>query len=191
VNPHSTYQRRDFLVGAGGFAFLSLFGTAYAGSEKTLQPARRVVTGVNSKGKSTVISDGPVPAEARFSKPGEASGCDLWVENAVPVNLDDEGDPMADYSMQAWPDPGGVIVRTATWEPGFSYPMHRSDTIDFLFVISGQLELILEDGSTVLQPGNCVVQRGTNHAWRVVGSEPCTFAGLLLSAETRVQNSND
>jgi len=126
-----------------------------------------------------------VPAAARFSKPGESSGCDLWLESAVPVNTFDQGDPMADYSMQAWPPLGGVIARTATWEPGFSFPMHRSDTIDFVFVISGQLELILEDGSTVLESGDCVVQRGTNHAWRVVGTEPCTIAAVLLSADTR------
>jgi quercetin dioxygenase-like cupin family protein len=181
-------QRREFLMCAGGFAALSLFGTAQAGQETSPQPARRVVTGVSSKGKSKIVSDGPVPAGARFSTPGKASGCDLWIESSVPVNFDDQTDPIADYSVQAWPDPGGVIVRTLTWEPGFSYPMHRSDTIDFLFVISGQLELILEDGSTVLQPGNCVVQRGTNHAWRVVGNEPCTFAGVVISAEPREQN---
>ena len=61
--------------------------------------------------------------------------------------------------------------------------MHQTDTLDFLFVISGQIELILEEGSTVLESGDCLVQRGTNHAWRVVGDESCTFAVVLLSAE--------
>jgi quercetin dioxygenase-like cupin family protein len=69
-----------------------------------------------------------------------------------------------------------------TWEPGFIYPMHRSDTIDFVFIISGQLELILEEGTTVLRSGETVVQCGTNHAWRVVGNEPCTFAAVLIDA---------
>jgi quercetin dioxygenase-like cupin family protein len=69
-----------------------------------------------------------------------------------------------------------------TWEAGFMYPMHRSDTIDFVFIISGQLELILEEGSTVLRSGETVVQRGTNHAWRVVGNEPCTFAAVMIDA---------
>lgn len=180
-----TCQRRKFLVGAGGFAAFSILGATCMGKEGSPQPARRVVTGVNSSGKSVIASDGPVPVAARFGKAGEASGCDLWMEKKVPVDLLDQRDPMADYSIQAWPPPGGVIVRSFTWEPGFSYPMHRSDTIDFIFVISGKLELILEDGSTVLERGDCVVQRGTNHAWRVVGAEPCTFAGVALSAETR------
>jgi len=131
-----------------------------------------------------------VPAGARLSKPGEFSGRDLWAEKSVPVNLHDQSDPMVDYSTKAWPGPGEVIVRTVTWEPGFSYPMHRSDTIDFVFIITGQVELILEGGSTILHPGDCVVQPGTNHAWRVVGSQPCTIAGVLLSAETREEGSS-
>jgi mannose-6-phosphate isomerase-like protein (cupin superfamily) len=126
-----------------------------------------------------------VPEAARFSTPGKASGCDLWLEETVPVDFSDQSDPIADYSVQMWPPTGGVIIRTITWQPGFSYPMHRSDTVDVMFVISGQLELIVEDGSAVLGPGDCIVQRGTTHAWRVVGAEPCTFAGVLLSAETR------
>jgi quercetin dioxygenase-like cupin family protein len=185
VDMSRTCERRDFLVGAGGFAAFTLFGALGEAQGRSPQPARRVVTGVNVGGKSAVVSDGPVPEAARFSTPGEASGCDLWMEKSVPADIQDQIDPMADYSVQAWPPPGGVTARTITWQPGFSYPMHRSDTIDILFVISGELELILEDGSTVLKPGDCVVQRGTNHAWRVVGEQPCTFAGVLISAVPR------
>jgi mannose-6-phosphate isomerase-like protein (cupin superfamily) len=82
-----------------------------------------------------------------------------------------------------FPPPGGVIVRILTWQPGFSYPMHRSGTIDFLFIISGRLELILDNGTSILGPGDCVVQRGTNHGWRVVGDAPCTFAGIAVGAK--------
>jgi len=185
MNINRTFQRREFLTCAVGFAALSGLGAAGVASEKPTQPARRAVTGVDSSGKSVIISDGPVPEAARFSTPGKASGCDLWLEETVPVDFLDQSDPIADYSVQMWPPIGGVIIRTITWQPGFSYPMHRSDTVDVMFVISGQLELIVEDGSAVLGPGDCIVQRGTSHAWRVVGTEPCTFAGVLLSAEAR------
>jgi quercetin dioxygenase-like cupin family protein len=180
---NGTCQRREFLTRAGGFAALSIFGTAGVAADNSPEPARRVVTGVNTSGESVIVSDGPVPEAARFSAPGEASASDLWVEKTVPANISHQSDPIADYTLQRWPPPGGVIARTITYQPGFSYPMHRSNTIDFIFIISGQLELVLEDGSTVLRPGDCVVQRGTNHAWRVVGTEPCTFAAVLLSAE--------
>ena len=148
---------------------------------RLLAPGRRVVTDVNASGKSVVVSDGPIPSNATWSEPGMRGG-DLWVVKGVPVNLTDQSDPMAGYTVQSWPSPGGAIVRMATWEPGFMFPMHRSDTIDFLTIISGQLELILEESSTVLRPGETVVQRGTNHAWRVVGTEPCTWVAVLIDA---------
>ena len=180
---NSRYRRRDVLTSAGGLTAFSFLGISHAGEETSSQPARRVVTGLNASGKSAIVSDGPVPATARYSKPGEESGSDLWLEKSVPVKNLDQADPMADHSMQAGPPTGGVIVGIAMWEPGYSYPMHQTATVDFLFVISGQIELILEEGSTVLESGDCLVQRGTNHAWRVVGHESCTFAVVLLSAE--------
>lgn len=151
-------------------------------SSKFSVPGRRVVTGINKMGKSVVVSDGSVPENATWSVPKLARGGDLWIEKKVPVDITDQSDPMAEYTFQEWPSPGGVIVRMGTWQPGFSFPMHRSNTMDFLIIISGQIELILEDSSTILQAGDTVVQRGTNHAWRVVGNEPCTWWGVLVNA---------
>jgi quercetin dioxygenase-like cupin family protein len=145
-------------------------------------PGRRVVTGVNALGKSIVVSDGAVPKDATWAEPGTGSGGDLWVVSRVPIDLTDQSDPLVGYTLQSWPVPGGINARMNTWEPGFMYPMHRSDTIDFVFIISGQLELILEEGTTVLRSGETVIQCGTNHAWRVVGNEPCTFAVVLIDA---------
>ena len=145
-------------------------------------PGRRVVTGINASGKSVVVSDGPVPKDATWSETGLGSGGDLWVANHIPIDLTDTSDPLVGYTLQSWPPPGGIIARMVTWEPGFTYPMHRSDTIDFLFVISGQIEVILEEGSALLRSGETLVQRGTNHAMRVVGNAPCTFAGVLIDA---------
>ena len=146
-------------------------------------PGRRVVTGINESGKSIIVTDGSVPENATWFHPESvAQGGDLWIEKNVPVDLTNQSDPMTDYTLQDWPPPGGVIVRMATWQPGFSFPMHRSNTIDFLTIFSGQVELILEDGSTILQSGDTVIQRGTKHAWRVVGNEPCTLWAVLIDA---------
>ncbi|MCK4785821.1 MAG: cupin domain-containing protein [Desulfobacteraceae bacterium] len=153
-------------------------------------PGRRVVTGVNTSGKSVVVSDGPVPKDATWSESGTGSGGDLWIVSRDPVDLSDKSDPLVGYTLQSWPSPGGVIARMNTLEPGFMYPMHRSDTIDFVFIISGQLELILEEGSTVLRSGETVVQCGTNHAWRVVGNEPCTFAAVLIDASPQTPKAD-
>lgn len=173
--------RRSFLA-TGSAAALSLFADGRAAAEAPREH-RRVVTGLTAAGKSTVVSDGPVPSGARSSNPkaGNASA-DLWLLQKVPVDLADHHDPMADYSGQAWPPTGGVIARIITWAPGFAYRMHRSATIDFIFVVSGRLELLLDEQSVIVSPGDSVVQRGTNHGWRVVGDEPCTFAAVLVSA---------
>ena len=108
------YKRRDFLASAGGLTAFSFLGISHACKETSSAPTRRVVTGLNATGKSVIVSDGPVPATARYSNPGEASGSDLWLEKSVPVKNLDQADPMADYSMQAGPPTDGVIVGTIT-----------------------------------------------------------------------------
>jgi len=107
---------------------------------------------------------------------------DLWRITRMPANLSVQADPMADYTLTAWPAEGTAVARIATWPPGFEYPMHASETVDILFVISGAIELILEQGTTVLRAGDSVIQQGTRHGWRVIGDEPVTFAGVLVSA---------
>ena len=143
---------------------------------------RRVVTATNTSGKSVIASDGPIPTGASFSEAGVGSGGDLWLASHVPADLTDRTDPLQDYAIKSWPAPGEIIARMLTWLPGFEFPMHRSDTVDIFFVISGQIELLLDESSTVLRSGDVAIQRGTNHGWRVVGSEPCTIAGVLIDA---------
>jgi len=64
--------------------------------------------------------------------------------------------------------------------------MHTTDTIDYGVVVSGEIWLELDDGAEVhLEPGDCVVQNGTRHAWRNKGSEPCTMAAVMVGAKRR------
>ena len=61
--------------------------------------------------------------------------------------------------------------------------MHTTDTIDFEYVLSGEVWLELDDGVQVhLKPGDTVVQNGTRHAWRNKGNEVCRMLGILLGA---------
>ena len=175
-----TIERRGFLgvVSTSTLAMLTRADRVRAAQQPRLH--RRVVTGVNDAGMSIVTSDGPAPLEGAWG----VDVADLWLLNHVPVDLSDSRDPIAGYKKQAWPPAGGVIVRTGTWHPGFSIRIHRSATIDFLFVISGRVELLLDESSVTLGSGDCVVQRGTNHGWRVVGDEPCTWGVVLLAAKS-------
>ncbi len=64
--------------------------------------------------------------------------------------------------------------------------MHTTDSVDYAIVISGEIDLELDDGATVrLTPGCVVVQNGTRHAWRNRSSEPAVLAFVLLGARRR------
>lgn len=65
--------------------------------------------------------------------------------------------------------------------PGDEPGMHRTDSQDFAVILSGNLELLHDDGSKVsLSPGDVVVQNGTRHVWRVVGDQPATKAAFIF-----------
>jgi mannose-6-phosphate isomerase-like protein (cupin superfamily) len=74
--------------------------------------------------------------------------------------------------------PGLLSVSDETRGPG----MHRTETIDLLVVVSGQVDLVLERESVRLRAGDCIVQRGTWHAWENPGVEPCVVAGMMIAA---------
>ena len=60
--------------------------------------------------------------------------------------------------------------------------MHQTPTLDYVVILSGELYLIMEDGETLLQPGDIVIQRGTNHAWSNRSDEPCIQLAVLIDA---------
>ncbi len=71
----------------------------------------------------------------------------------------------------------GMLTHLEPDNPG----MHTTNTIDFEYVISGEIWLELDDGKEVhLKPGDTVVQNGTRHAWRNRGSEPCQMVVCLI-----------
>ena len=64
--------------------------------------------------------------------------------------------------------------------------MHTTDTVDIDVVISGEVDLELDDGSEVhLKAGDCVIQNGTRHAWRNRSDKPAVLFVTLLGAERR------
>ncbi len=60
--------------------------------------------------------------------------------------------------------------------------MHKTATVDYLIILKGEIYAILEDGETLLKPGDIMIQRGTNHSWSVRGTEPCVLAAVLVSS---------
>lgn len=163
-----------------------------ADAQSSLPPAttepirigRRVITGVDAEGRSRVDSEQPVPASATW-KNGGAEGLDFWIIRELPTPLTGPIEPTPDWHGGNRAPSGGAFGRLLTWAPGFAYPRHTTPTLDFILVLSGRLELILDTESRLLNAGDVVIQRGTAHAWRVPGPEPCTFAGIGMDARPR------
>jgi len=44
--------------------------------------------------------------------------------------------------------------------------MHRTQTLDYVVVLEGKLELTLGEGNRVVKRGEVIVQRAAMHRWR-------------------------
>ena len=65
--------------------------------------------------------------------------------------------------------------------------MHRTRSLDYAVILSGEVDMMLDDTSVHLKPGDVVVQQAANHAWVNRGAEPCRILfGLMDSKEPRV-----
>ena len=58
--------------------------------------------------------------------------------------------------------------------------MHRTETVDYGILLSGEIWLVVDDGEARLLPGDVVVQRGTNHAWSNRTDETARMAFVLV-----------
>jgi quercetin dioxygenase-like cupin family protein len=140
---------------------------------------RRIVTGVDAQGRSRIDFDQPIRQGAPDDRP---HGTDVGIVRQLPSALNGPIEPTPDWKGGNQAPTGGGFARVLTWPAGYSYPRHTTPTLDFIIVVSGQLELVLDTESKTLNPGDVVIQRGTPHAWRVPGRGPCTFAGIGLDA---------
>ena len=76
------------------------------------------------------------------------------------------------------------MFRIVRYEPGVTPRNHRTDSIDYAVVISGGIDMELDDGVVVsLKAGDVLVQRGTIHNWVNRGTEACIIAFVLISAK--------
>ena len=133
-------------------------------------PARRVVTGHDEHGKSVVVFDGPPPQHHSIRGPSiGAEFFEIWnAPAAVPLLNSVEAREPNEREFTIMPV-AGHLLRILEVYPlkagGKRTVMHRTQTLDYVVVIEGELVLLLEDSEVTLKQGEVVVQRGTNHAW--------------------------
>lgn len=175
-----------------------------------LRPVRRIVTGVDSQGRSCIVDDGESPATRTVAeRPGYRSA-NIWrtVGNPTPIAAPDS---VVEQRGVA-PPPGGTVLRVIDIPPESPDPelrrrqiaatfaalfgdarrdgdtaihpgMHATDTVDYAIVIEGELTAILETEQTVLRPGDILVQRGTEHAWANRSGATVRVAFILIDAK--------
>jgi uncharacterized cupin superfamily protein len=68
--------------------------------------------------------------------------------------------------------------RDASRHPG----MHKTRTVDYALVLDGQIWALMDEGELLLEAGDCLIQRGTNHAWANRSDRPCRVAFILIDA---------
>jgi len=61
--------------------------------------------------------------------------------------------------------------------------MHRTETIDYVIVMEGEIEMDMDDSSVKLKAGDTLIQRGTNHAWANRSNKRARVAFVLVDAE--------
>ncbi|AMN42086.1 cupin domain-containing protein [Rhodoplanes sp. Z2-YC6860] len=156
----------------------------------SLKP-RRVVTGHDASGRAVVKID-EIAKNISSRRQGVASTV-VWSTDTFPVNND--GDEDAGQRKLGTTLENGTVFRVVRYEPGVVPRRHRTDSVDYAVVISGEIDMELDGETVTLKAGDVLVQRGTVHNWVnrsndvaivafvLVAAKPVTAAGKVLHAE--------
>ena len=141
---------------------------------------RRVVTGHDGQGRAKVLIDEQVK-NVISSRPGANSSV-IWSSVGFPVDNDGDRDPS--HKEIATTIDNGTVFRIVSFGHGVSPRNHRTDSIDYAVVISGEIDMELDIGVVHLKAGDVLVQRGTIHNWVNKGTSPCVIAFTLVAAKS-------
>jgi quercetin dioxygenase-like cupin family protein len=173
-------------------------GPTFRGWGLTVQ---RIVAGVGPDGRSAVVRDGGPPVVYRFRPPpggvdshslkgaepsddlsgpgpGEVGIAELWATGPnLPPGTSDP--TLAEQRWDVESAPGTSKWRLVMMGAGWQAPMHHTSTVDYDVILSGELELLLEDGTVTLRGGDTVVLPGVVHGWRA-GPDGAAMAVTML-----------
>ena len=141
---------------------------------------RRVVTGHDENGRAIVAID-EMSKNVVQTRPG-AHAAVIWTSEGFPVDNDGRADTSGRKIGISAID-NGTVFRVVSFGPGVTPRNHRTDTIDYATVISGEIDMELDGTSVHLKAGDVLVQRGTIHNWVNNGTVPCVIAFALIAAK--------
>ncbi len=173
----------------------------------------RYVVGPDSEGRSAVLSTEPDLTSIQ-TKEGFYWRATLWATEEMPPNNAVEGDRAVGIERRE-PHPGGMLYRALEIPPDRKdkeehkavladlnvqveqkhapsaedlarHPsMHRTDTLDCITCVSGEIYLVTDVDEVLMRPGDTVVIRGTNHAWSNRSDAPALLVGTMIDATQR------
>ena len=166
---------------------------------------RRIVTGVNGAGRSCIVSDTMLPAAP--VAPGAPVRTGLWTTSSAPAS-NQVNDPVPDGVIMQTPPAhgGGTVVRITDIVPDSRQAydpeelrrrnckttpdrsarhlgFHATDTVDYAVCLEGEVWAVLDEGETLMRPGEVLIQRGTYHAWSNRSDRICRMLFVLIDAE--------
>jgi mannose-6-phosphate isomerase-like protein (cupin superfamily) len=188
-------------------AIYSLIAILFVCSTAAASDIRRVVVGLDANNKSVVMFDSQMPL-----KPGEygLNSTNLWVTNSYPLGFSFKDDtsaipvgvspldngtkfrvvefPPLDAATEAKMGPGYLMKAVGAFAPArgvaVTHPlMHRTRSVDYAVVMSGEIDMMLDDSVAHLKPGDTIVQQATNHAWINRGTEICRVLFVLMDSK--------
>jgi len=140
---------------------------------------RRVVTGHDANGRAVVEID-EVSKNLISSRPAQMA-CVVWTTESFPV--DNTGDADEGLRKVGTTLKNGTVFRVVEFGPGVAPRNHRTDSIDYAIVMSGEIDMEMDETVVHLNAGDVLVQRGTIHNWVNRGTQPCVIAFVLIDAK--------
>ena len=170
---------------------------------------RRIITGLDDKGESIIISDDTVQNKMeKNSRPGVSLN-NIWRTSEFPIEIVGDINKVDDEFVM-FPGLNETICRISSFEPDklfsdkaydsktyFSeldaentivetkkHPfMHKSNTVDYAIILEGEITLLLDNEEVLLRQGDIVIQRGTNHAWVNNSDKLCGVCFILMGGK--------
>lgn len=150
--------------------------------EPSLPKPKRIITGHNSEGQAIV----QFVDEGHWTNVGDGSSKwnVFWATKTFPVDITHDESLETEIVTGSLTLPNGTVVRLVDRAPHSSGPVHRTQSLDYGFMIEGEAELLCNSGDRItMRPGDVCIQRSTMHQWINNTDKWNRMAFVLMDAE--------
>jgi quercetin dioxygenase-like cupin family protein len=148
-------------------------------------PIRRVITGHDSNGVAKVLIDDFATNAKPSRRPGGGKSTLIWCSDQMPLDMatGEKIEDMGARILGTVPPPNGSRFCVIDFPAGAPGTMHRTETVDYVLVLAGEIEMDMDDSTVKLKACDILIQRGTNHSWVNRSTQHARVAFVLLDAQ--------